>query len=72
MRMRTEYHVKIVRRDEQDDYHATITRLSDSAEIFFINATKWILKLRTRRWFLDRAFEGYDKREVEEVEEFVR
>lgn len=72
------YHVKIIRRDgagqTPDDYHATVTRLSDGTELVFINATKWILKLRTCRWLLDREFKYHDKRQVklDEIEEFTR
>jgi hypothetical protein len=79
MRMRTEYHIKIVRRDFQgqtaDDYHATVTRLSDGQELIWIASWKWLLKLKIRRGALDRAFKGFDKRQwkLSQVEEeFVR
>lgn len=59
------YHIKIVRRDFQgqtaDDYHATVTRLSDGTELVWMAPWKWLLKLKIRRSVLDRAFAGYDK-----------
>lgn len=76
--MRTEYHIKIIRRDGQgqiaDDYHATVTRLSDGQELVWIAGWMWLLKLKIRRGALDRAFRDFDKREykLSEVEEFVR
>lgn len=58
------YYREIVRRSfsqSRDDYHATVTRLSDKTELWFISPFKWMLKLKTRRRALDRAFKGYDK-----------
>lgn len=76
--MRTEYHIKIIRRDgmgqTSDDYHATVTRLSDGQELVWIATWKWVLKLKVRRGALDRAFRNFDDHEwkLSEVEEFVR
>lgn len=70
------YHIKIVKRDFQgqtaDDYHATVTRLSDGTELVWMATFKWWLKIKIRRGSLDRAFKGYDKRKAKlsEVEEF--
>lgn len=71
------YHVKIIRRDLQqagDDYHATVTRLSDDNKIVLIARWKWFLKLRSRRWFLDREYKYHDKRakKLAKVEELTR
>jgi hypothetical protein len=72
------YHVKIIRRDFQgqtsDDYHATVTRISDGKQIVLISAWKWFLKLRTRRRLLDREYNYYDKREkkLAKTDEFRR
>jgi hypothetical protein len=78
MKMRTEYHIKIIRRDGQgqtaDDYHATVTRINDGQQLVWIAAWKWVLKLKVRRNALDRAFRNFDEHEwkLSEVEEFVR
>lgn len=59
------YYREIIRRDLQqsrDDFHATVTRLSDQTQLIFISGYKWLLKLKTRRKALDRAFKDYDKR----------
>ena len=72
------YHVKLIVRDgmgqTSDDYHATVTRLSDDAQLVYISDWKWILKLRTRRRALDRAFKRMEKREkkLAETEETMR
>lgn len=62
------YHIRIIRRDgggqAADDYHATVTRLSDRMELVFINSWKWFLKLRLRRWYLNREFRYQDKRDA--------
>ena len=69
------YHVKMIVRDgmgqTSDDYHATVTRLSDDAQLIFISNWKWILKLRTRRRKLDRAFKRMERRDkkMSETEE---
>jgi hypothetical protein len=73
-----EYHIKIIRRDFQgqtaDDYHATVTRISDGSQLVWIATWKWLLNLKIRRRALDRAFEGFDKRQAKllAVEEIVR
>lgn len=78
VKMRTEYHIKIVRRDFQgqtgDDYHATVTRISDGQELVWMATWKWVLKLKVRRGALDRAFKDFDTRQAKlsDVEEFVR
>jgi hypothetical protein len=70
------YHIKIIKRDFQgqtkDDYHATVTRLSDGLQLVWMADWAWLLKWKIRRGALDRAFEGYDKRKARltEVEEF--
>lgn len=72
------YRIKIIRRDFQgqtrDDYHATVTRLSDGLKLVWIADWRWLLKWKTRQKALDRAFENYDKHQakLEEVEEFTR
>lgn len=71
------YRIKIIRRDLQqagDDYHATVTRVSDGERLVFISPWKWWLKFRTRRWLLDREFKYYDKRakKLAQVEELTR
>lgn len=73
------YRIKIIRRNFQcqlarDDYHATVTRISDGSELVWMATWKWLLKLKIRRRALDRAFEGFDKRQAKlsAVEEFVR
>jgi hypothetical protein len=69
------YHIRIVRRDFQgqtaDDYHATVMRLKDGAELVWMARFKWLLKLKIRRVALDRAFKSFDKHKakVAEVEE---
>jgi hypothetical protein len=60
------YEIKIIMRDggdqTRDDYHATVTRLSDGEQLVFISDWKWLLKLRTSRWRLDREFNYQDYR----------
>lgn len=75
--MMKKYNVRIVRRNFQqsaDDYHATVTRLSDGVELIWTNKFRWLLKWHTRRRKLDRWFARYDKRQekLAEVEEFRR
>jgi hypothetical protein len=54
---RKKYHIRIIRRDFQgqtaDDYHATVTRLSDGTELVWMAPWKWLLKLKTRRAALE-------------------
>jgi hypothetical protein len=60
------YQIRIVMRgfhQSSDDYHATVTRLSDDAQLIFIAKWKWQLDLQTKRPMLDLAFKQYDKRE---------
>lgn len=69
------YHIRIVHRAFQqssDDYHATVMRLKDGAELVWMGDWYWLLKLKIRRGALDRAFAGFDKRKAKlsEVEEF--
>jgi hypothetical protein len=72
------YHIRIVRRDfsgqTADDYHATVTRIEDGAEMVWIATWKWVLKLKVRRGALDRAFKSFDRRQAKlsDVEELVR
>lgn len=71
------YNIRIVKRSFQqtaDDYHATVTRLSDGAELIWTNKFRWFLKWHTRRKNLDRWFTKRDKRQekLAEVEEFKR
>jgi hypothetical protein len=70
------YHVRVVMRDNimsSDDYHATVTRLSDDTQLVFISDWLWLLNWRTRRKALDRAFNRYDrhKRKLAAIEERV-
>lgn len=66
MRKEEKYEVEIIMRDFQgqtrDDYHATVTRLSDGEQLVFISDWKWMLKLKTSRWRLDREFKYHDHR----------
>lgn len=61
------YFIKIVVRDHQgqikDDYHATVTRLSDGKQLVYISGWRWVLKIQTRRKALDRDFKHAEKRE---------
>lgn len=75
--MMKSYNVRIVRRHFQqsrDDYHATVTRLSDGKELIWTNSFRWLLKWHTRRRALDRWFDRYDKRQkkLADVQEFTR
>lgn len=75
--MMAKYNVRIVRRNfEQsaDDYHATVTRLSDGVEMIWTNKYRWMLKWHTRRKKLDRWFAKRDKRQekLADVQEFSR
>ena len=70
------YHVKTIRRGFQqsaDDYHATVTRISDDEQIILTSEWKWVMKLMTRRATLDRYFKRMDKRKqkLQETEEEV-
>jgi hypothetical protein len=59
------YNIKIIMRDgggqTYDDYHATVTRLSDGEVLLWVNRWKWVLKLHLRRKNLDKQFAIYDK-----------
>lgn len=59
------YEVKVIRRDGMgqiyDDYHATVTRIADGAQLIFIARWMWLLHWSTRRPALDRAFRRYDE-----------
>lgn len=61
------YHVHIIMRNFHgqisDDYHATVTRLSDGVGLIFMNRWKWILNWMIRPKAIDRAFKRYDKRQ---------
>jgi hypothetical protein len=76
--MEDKYKIKIVARegqgDDYDDYHATVTRISDGAELIWIATFKWFLKYKLRRANLDRAFFHYDRRKAKllKTEEFTR
>ncbi len=70
------YYVQIVMRgleQTSDDYHATVTRLSDDIQLVFISNWKWLLGWKIRSSALDRAFKSYDKRKrkLDVVEERV-
>jgi hypothetical protein len=62
------YYREIIQRDgmgqTKDDYHATVTRLIDESQLVFLSDYKWLLKWKTRRKALDRAFDRFDKREL--------
>jgi len=69
------YTVRIVPRSfymSNDDWHATVTRNSDGKELWFISDWLWLLKWKTRRAGLDRAFAWSDRYEAKlaRVEEF--
>lgn len=71
------YKIKIIRRDLQqagDDYHATVTRVSDGKQLVFISKFKFWLKFRTSRRLLDREYKYYAKREkkLAKTEELTR
>lgn len=59
-----EYQITIVRREflmvVGTDYHATVTRNYDGAQLIFIAKWLWLLRWSTRRIALDRAFARYD------------
>lgn len=61
------YYVHIIMLDglgqTSDDYHATVTRLIDDAQLVYISNWKWLLKRKLRRRPLDRAFKRMDRRE---------
>jgi hypothetical protein len=72
------YHVRIIQRDgggqTSDDYHATVTRISDGTRLIFIAEWRWVLLWQVRRGALDRAFRRHDKRKrkLDKTEEFTR
>lgn len=77
--MSNKYKITIVQRDgggqTSDDYHATVTRLSDGKQLIFIAEWKWWLKnvkLHPRR--IATAFKQRDARDkkLAEVEEFTQ
>ncbi len=71
------YHVHIIMRgfhgQTSDDYHATVTRLSDDIQLIFISDWKWVLGWKIRPWALNRAFKYYDKhqKKLAKVEDWV-
>lgn len=71
------YDVTIVRRTFQmtnDDYHATVTRKTDGAQLIFIARWMWLLHWSTRRAALESAFARYDKHQksLARVRRFIR
>ena len=62
------YEVKIIKRDgmgqTKDDYHATVTRLTDGHELIFISDWMWVMRRKTRRPSIERAFRRSDKRQL--------
>lgn len=75
--MITHYHVELGKRESQqsnDYYYATVTRSTDEQQLVFTAPWKWLIKLRTRRWFLKREFKTYDNRQAKlaETESFTR
>ena len=73
----SEYDIKIVRRQfdqTSDDWHATVTRLSDGKQLLFIRAWLRLLKWQTRRAALDRAFRRADayERDGQRTKEYRR
>lgn len=61
--MMKRYNIVIVRREFQqssDDYHATVSRLTDGVEIIRTASWRWLLKWRVRRKALDRAYRRHD------------
>jgi hypothetical protein len=72
------YSIEIVMRDgmgqTSDDYHATVTRLSDKTQLIFISEWRWLLKWKVRRKALDRAFARYEKHQMrlEEIDRLHR
>lgn len=75
--MTNRYQINLIRREFQgqakDDYHAVVTRL-DGKQLIFIADWKWLVKWRTRRKALDRAFRRSDKHDAKlsEVEWYTR
>lgn len=67
------YEVRIIRRDFQgqtrDDFHATVTRIADDDQLIFISDYLWLLKWKTRKPALDRAFKRADKHQRKMAEE---
>lgn len=75
--MMKKYRIKIVKRNFQqsaDDYHATVSRISDQTQLVWMSSWRWLLKWKIRRSALDRAFQHYDKSKAQhsEVEEYYR
>lgn len=61
------YKVQIIMRDgggqRYDDYHATITRISDGVALISISRWRWVLVRKTTRKKLDKRFAKYDERQ---------
>ncbi len=61
------YHIRITRQDyhgqANDEYKASVTRISDDVELRFFSEWKWLLEWKIKPWALDRAFKYYDKRQ---------
>jgi len=70
-RMQGRYYIRITMRDfhgqTADDYHATVTRISDDVQLVFISEWKWLLDWKLQRSTLDRAFKQYDKMQQKKV-----
>jgi hypothetical protein len=72
------YEVRIVPRDGMgrtlNDWHATVTRRSDGAQLVFIAEWRWLLNLQCTRYHLDRSFRSLDQRRTKmaRVSEFSR
>lgn len=69
------YNVRIIKRPSmmgRDDYHATVTRNSDGKQLIFISDYLRLLRWKTRRPALDRAFARQARYEesVHKVREF--
>lgn len=71
------YRVSIIKREFQmsaDDYHATVTRIEDGAQLIFIASWRRLLKWRVRPKAIARAFKDFDKNQelfAAAMEEYV-
>jgi hypothetical protein len=65
-----QYDVTIIPRAFQGggkgDYHATVTRLTDGAELIFISNWKWRIEAKTKRRYIEKAFARYDKEQLKQ------
>ena len=65
--MKDKYEAIMIRRDgmgqTKDDFHATVTRISDGKQLVIIRDWRWRMHMALRRKPLDRAFKRMDRRD---------